>query len=77
MLLRADRTGLSRPSTLIVTLQNTLCLQTDEFFSGTDDDVVKKLNTDDASDLDEPFGHLDILPRWMRVTARMLMTDDE
>ncbi len=32
------------------------------FFSGTDDDVVKKLNTDDATDLDEPFGHLDIFP---------------
>jgi len=54
-----------------------LCLQADVFFSGTDDDVVKKLDTDDASDLDEPFGHLDIFPRWMRVTARMLMADDE
>ena len=62
MLLRADRTGLPRPSTLIVPLQNTLCLQTDIFFSGTDDDVVKELNTDDASDLYEPFGHLDVFP---------------
>ena len=61
----------------IVSLQHTLCFQADVFVSGTDDDVVKKLNTDDASDLDEPFGHLDIFPRWMRVTARMLMADDE
>lgn len=60
MLLRADRTGLSRPSTLIVPLQNTLCLQTDVFLSGTDDDVVKELDADDASHLDEPFGHLDV-----------------
>lgn len=59
---RADRTVVSRPSTLIVSLQHTLCFQADVFFSGTDDDVVEKLNTDDASDLDEPFGHLDIFP---------------
>ena len=58
---RADRTGLSRPSTLIDLLQNTLCFQADVFFSGTDDDVVEELNADDATDLDEPFGHLDVL----------------
>lgn len=46
----------------IVSLQHTLCFQADELFTGTDDDVVKKLNTDDASDLDEPFGHLDVFP---------------
>ena len=46
----------------IVPLQNTLCLQTDVFFSGTDDDMVEELNTDDASDLDKPFRHLDVFP---------------
>ncbi len=63
MLLRA-RTGRRYPVRLrsIVSLQHTLCFQADVFVSGTDDDVVKKLNTDDASDLDEPFGHLDVFP---------------
>ena len=58
------RTGRGCPVRLrsIVSLQHTLCLQADVFFSGTNDDVVKKLNADDASDLNEPFGHLDVFP---------------
>lgn len=58
------RTGQDCPVRLrsIISLQHTLCLQADVFVFGTDDDMVEELDADDASDLDEPFGHLDVFP---------------